>query len=110
MFVQHINSADPKATPDIDPRYCERRVDFEIMMEAFKFVRRVAQTPPFADLVEAEDAPGLEVQDDEQIEGKLESLPAGAHPDQLVLEYVKTAIFSAFRECYAFGTARGATN
>lgn len=67
--MKHINSTDPKATPEIDPRYAQEPIDFSILREGFKFIRKVAQTAPWADHVEKEEVPGLEVQTDEQIDG-----------------------------------------
>jgi len=63
----HINSADPKANPTIDPHYLEAEADVEIMLETFKFSREIAKTGPFKDLVVAEAMPGPNVVEDNDI-------------------------------------------
>ncbi|KZT00313.1 GMC oxidoreductase [Laetiporus sulphureus 93-53] len=53
----HINSADPKMNPTIrvDPRYYyEQEADLEIILDSFKYVRKIAHTEPFKDIVIAE--------------------------------------------------------
>ncbi|CCM05264.1 uncharacterized protein FIBRA_07474 [Fibroporia radiculosa] len=63
----HINSADPKAPPTIDPRYLEAEVDRDIILEATKFARKASQTAPFKDVVVAEVLPGPNVVDDDAL-------------------------------------------
>ncbi|EED77894.1 hypothetical GMC oxidoreductase [Postia placenta Mad-698-R] len=63
----HISSADPKAAPLIDPRYFEEETERDILLEGFKFARKISNTSPFKDLVVAEVLPGPEVTEDRQI-------------------------------------------
>ncbi|KZT09996.1 GMC oxidoreductase [Laetiporus sulphureus 93-53] len=63
----HIQSADPKAAPLIDPHYFEDNVDLEILVEATKFARKVAQTEPFKSITVQEVVPGPGVITDEQL-------------------------------------------
>ncbi|KAF9808281.1 hypothetical protein IEO21_07894 [Rhodonia placenta] len=65
----HISSADPKAAPLIDPRYFEEETERDILLEGFKFARKISNTSPFKDLVVAEVLPGPEVTEDRQIVG-----------------------------------------
>ena len=63
----HVQSADPKAWPAIDPHYYEEDIDLDIMVEATKFIRRVTQTEPFKSLVAEEQLPGPNVNTDEEM-------------------------------------------
>jgi len=49
-----LNSADPSVYPAIDPRYFEADVDMQQMVEAYKFVRKVASTGPLSEVLDAE--------------------------------------------------------
>mmetsp|Transcript_124707 Transcript_124707/g.398648 ORF Transcript_124707/g.398648 Transcript_124707/m.398648 type:complete len:157 (+) Transcript_124707:1368-1838(+) len=49
-----LNSADPSVYPAIDPRYFEADVDMQQMVEAYKFVRKVATTGPLSEVLDAE--------------------------------------------------------
>lgn len=82
LFSQHINSADPKALPTIDPHYLEEDIDVDILVEAFKFARKVAHTGPFKELTVAEVIPGPNVTEDDQIRGKLNLV---IFPDELLI-------------------------
>lgn len=68
-LAQHIRSSDPKQPPTIDPRYFEEETDLDILVDAFKFTRRLAQMGPFQVIAGAELAPGPAVQTDEAIRG-----------------------------------------
>lgn len=63
----HCVSADPQQEPDIDARYYEQDVDLALHIEAVKFARKVASTPPMRDFLAREHNPGPEVQTDEQL-------------------------------------------
>ncbi|EKM53803.1 uncharacterized protein PHACADRAFT_211447 [Phanerochaete carnosa HHB-10118-sp] len=63
----HVQSADPKAWPAIDPHYYEEDIDLDIMVDATKFVRKVTQTEPFKSLVVEEQLPGPSVNTDEEM-------------------------------------------
>ena len=74
---QHINSADPKAPPVIDPQYLEQDIDLELLVEAVRFVRQVADTEPFKGLVAEEVVPGRQAvrsESDEELTGKHSTL------------------------------------
>ncbi|EKM53786.1 uncharacterized protein PHACADRAFT_125734 [Phanerochaete carnosa HHB-10118-sp] len=63
----HVQSADPKAWPAIDPHYFEEDIDMDIMVDAMKFIRKVTRTEPFKSLVVEEQLPGPNVNTDEEI-------------------------------------------
>lgn len=67
----HIKSADPKEPPVIDPHYFEEDVDFDILVDGWKFTREVAATGPFKDITVAESIPGPSVQTDEEIKAHI---------------------------------------
>lgn len=67
--MQHAASADPKDPPAIDPQYFAESADLDILVEAWKFARKVANTGAFKELMVAEVSPGPDVQTDEQIRG-----------------------------------------
>lgn len=47
----HIQSADSKVAPLIDPRYLSHPVDVELLAAGVRFSQRVANTSPLADLL-----------------------------------------------------------
>lgn len=53
----------------IDPHYLEEEIDLDILVEMFKFLRKVAHTGPFAELTIAEVLPGPEIQSEEDVRG-----------------------------------------
>jgi choline dehydrogenase len=57
-----IRSADPFEPPEIQPNYLDTEEDLAEMLEGVRFLRRLAATPPLAGVVEAELAPGAEVE------------------------------------------------
>lgn len=63
----HIASADPKASPAIDPRYFDEEIDLDLLVDAVKFARKLTQTEPLSNIIEREELPGPDVQTDEQI-------------------------------------------
>ncbi|KAI0653729.1 GMC oxidoreductase [Cubamyces menziesii] len=63
----HAASADPKDPPAIDPQYFAESADLDILVEAWKFARKVANTGAFKELMVAEVSPGPDVQTNEQI-------------------------------------------
>ncbi|KAI0737717.1 GMC oxidoreductase [Daedaleopsis nitida] len=78
----HISSADPKASPAIDPKYLSEDADLDILVEAWKFGRKAAHTAPFKDAMAAEVVPGLQVSTEEQIR-----------------EHVKNTVFTVWHTC-----------
>lgn len=90
--------------PAIDPKYCERIVDLEVLREALKFTRKVTQTSPFSEIVDTEVTPGPDVQSDEQIDSQSGqtvglSLSRAAALIAAIIEFIKGVLFSTFREC-----------
>lgn len=61
-----LRSPDPFDAPRIYPNYLSTEADMQDMLEGSKLMRRFAETPAFARLIEAEIAPGPEVQADEE--------------------------------------------
>jgi choline dehydrogenase len=59
-----IRSADPAAPPRIQPNYLSTAEDVADLLAGARFLRRLAATPAFRDLIEAELKPGPEAQSD----------------------------------------------
>ncbi len=62
-----IRSADPFDPPVIQPNYLSTEHDLFDMLEASKYMRRLAETPAMAALIEAEVTPGPAVRSDEAL-------------------------------------------
>ncbi len=62
-----IRSPDPLAPMKIAPNYLSTEEDQREMVEGVRFLRRLAATPPLADIVESEYEPGLAVDGDEAL-------------------------------------------
>ncbi|KAH9947105.1 GMC oxidoreductase [Amylocystis lapponica] len=69
----HISSADPKAQPAINPHYLEEDIDMELLLDAFKFARKVCATEPFKSLVVSEYEPGEHVVSDEDLRAHIKA-------------------------------------
>jgi choline dehydrogenase len=77
----HITSADPAADPKLMSRHFTHPDDIEACLKALKLSRRIAQTGPLANLIEAEVRPGPESSSDEALVAYLRSTGATAfHP------------------------------
>ncbi|KAM5536368.1 hypothetical protein V8D89_009966 [Ganoderma adspersum] len=63
----HAASLDPLDPPEIDPHYFEKDIDRLTYIEQVKFVRKIAQTEPFASLLGREVNPGPDVRSDADI-------------------------------------------
>ncbi|KAJ7442761.1 GMC oxidoreductase [Mycena galericulata] len=63
----HLKSKDPRVDPAYDPRYFENPADLELLIEVFKYIRKVTQLAPFKDCLDSEVNPGPNVRTDEQI-------------------------------------------
>ncbi len=48
----HITSADASVAPAIDPRYFSHPLDIEILARHMLYIKTIASTPPFSDLLE----------------------------------------------------------
>ncbi|KAJ8508976.1 hypothetical protein ONZ45_g8807 [Pleurotus djamor] len=77
----HISSPDPLAEPDIDMNLLSNPVDLDILIAAIRYSRKVISTDALKDIVQAEVAPGPNVQTDEEL-GKYikENLGTVFHP------------------------------
>jgi choline dehydrogenase len=62
-----LGSRDPHDPPRIDPRHVDDPHDLARLVEAVRLARRVAATPPLADLLDAELSPGPSIAADEEI-------------------------------------------
>ncbi|KAJ8508967.1 hypothetical protein ONZ45_g8799 [Pleurotus djamor] len=66
----HAVSNDPAKSPAIDPRYFSNEIDLNVFLEIIKFIRRLAATPPFSDILaegSSELNPGRSVASDEDL-------------------------------------------
>ncbi|CAK5267131.1 unnamed protein product [Mycena citricolor] len=63
----HIASSNASVQPAIDPGYFKDDFDLQVLVEAFKYVRKLAATAEFSDLFAREVDPGVAVQTDDQI-------------------------------------------
>ncbi|ELU40827.1 GMC oxidoreductase [Rhizoctonia solani AG-1 IA] len=63
----HLNSSDPLAPPQIDPKYFSKSIDLETMVNLVKFSQRLAKTEPLASVVVARQDPAPEVTSDSDI-------------------------------------------
>lgn len=62
-----LKSANPSIAPEIQPNYLATDHDQQEMLEAIKFLRRLASTPTMKALIQSEIEPGPLVQDDESL-------------------------------------------
>jgi choline dehydrogenase len=76
-----LRSADPLALPAVQFNFMTAEGDRERLRRAFRFIRRFFAAPAAAELVEAELAPGAQVQSDDEIDAWLRaSLISAGHP------------------------------
>ncbi|KAH9481035.1 Dehydrogenase [Psilocybe cubensis] len=68
----HAISTDPTKSPMIDPHHLESDVDLEILVQNFKFSRRIMEVEPLKSNVIREILPGPACQTDSQIRGKVD--------------------------------------
>ncbi len=62
-----IRSADPGEAPAIHPNYLSTDIDVQEMLEGSRLMRKLAQAPALARLIDAEIAPGPDVQSDAEM-------------------------------------------
>ncbi|WP_272006047.1 GMC family oxidoreductase [Roseovarius sp. ZX-A-9] len=62
-----IASPDPFKPPAIHPNYLSTEFDMQEQVEGLRFIRKLAAAPALADIIEAEIAPGPEVESDEAL-------------------------------------------
>lgn len=58
-----VSSANPFDAPNIDPKYLSVEPDIKLMQAGIDFVRKMAKTKPFADVLTEEMDPGLDHED-----------------------------------------------
>lgn len=63
----HVGSSDPLAPPVIDNRALDNEVDMNMMLDALKFLRKVADTGELGAISKSELRPGKELKSDEQL-------------------------------------------
>lgn len=62
-----LRSADPRDFPLIRANYLAAEEDRRVLVDSFRYLRRLAETPEVAPLIECEAAPGPSVHSDEEI-------------------------------------------
>ncbi|PIL24202.1 hypothetical protein GSI_13955 [Ganoderma sinense ZZ0214-1] len=55
----HINTTNPLASPAIDPKYGDKNIDLQIVLEGTKFARTITETEPLASLIVAPRLPAF---------------------------------------------------
>ncbi|OSX63019.1 hypothetical protein POSPLADRAFT_1141676, partial [Postia placenta MAD-698-R-SB12] len=62
----HINSDDPFAHPAIDPQFLSREFDAAVLLATVKFMQRVGNLSPFADMIanQSDPSPTAQTSDD----------------------------------------------
>ena len=63
----HIRSADPKVSPEINPRYLTEQIDQHVLLEGIRIARRIMATEPMKSLVGAEARPGANCKTDDEL-------------------------------------------
>lgn len=62
-----ITSADPTATPEVQPNYLDDEYDCEVVVRGMKMARRYLQSPQLARWYQSEEVPGADVNTDAEI-------------------------------------------
>jgi choline dehydrogenase len=68
-----LRSADPEAAPEIHPNLLSHPEDVAQAVGSFRFIRRLAEAPPLARIIERERMPGAALQGDDEIADHLRS-------------------------------------
>eukprot|EP00930_Biecheleria_cincta_P068057 TRINITY_DN5513_c0_g1_i1.p1 TRINITY_DN5513_c0_g1~~TRINITY_DN5513_c0_g1_i1.p1 ORF type:complete len:295 (+),score=25.10 TRINITY_DN5513_c0_g1_i1:107-991(+) len=88
-----LASSNPDDHPIIDPKYFSHPRDLEVMVEACKRCRRIAQTSPLSEVLEED----LEVQND------AEPIPYAPHSDEYLRELITRSAVTVY---HPVGTAK----
>ncbi|KAJ4368027.1 hypothetical protein N0V83_006382 [Neocucurbitaria cava] len=64
----HINGSDPASKPLIDPKYLSTAYDLEALIQAVKYLRKMATTEPFKSVWVSEFDPGMDTDTDAEWE------------------------------------------
>ena len=62
-----LQSADPDADPEVNPNWMSHPEDTRRLLKAFKYLRQIATTEPFAGIIEEELSPGAGITSDEDL-------------------------------------------
>ena len=68
-----LRSADPHAAPEIHPNFLAEEEDVAQAIASFHFIRKLAQAPALAKIIDREDIPGEALQRDDEIADYLRS-------------------------------------
>lgn len=63
----HIQSADPKLSPEINPRYLTAEIDRYVLLEGIKIAREIMMTEPMKSVVRSEARPGADCDSDDEL-------------------------------------------
>ena len=63
----HIYSADPKVSPEINPRYLTAEIDQHVLLEGINIARQIMATEPMKSLVSSEARPGANCRTDDEL-------------------------------------------
>ena len=81
-----LRSPDPMDAPLLHANYLDTQEDWQTMIDGFRLIRRIAQTPAFGSMSDHEMDPGPNIESDDEI-----------------TDFVKRECWSVFHQC---GTAR----
>jgi choline dehydrogenase len=74
-----LRSADPRDPPKIFLNLFSEHSDVEALLRGFRIARQVFETPPLADFMAGELAPGTDVQSDADLEAYLKATASTSH-------------------------------
>ena len=63
----HIQSADPKLSPEINPRYLSAEIDQQVLLEGIRIARKIMETEPMKSIVRTEARPGADYMTDDEL-------------------------------------------
>jgi choline dehydrogenase-like flavoprotein len=77
----HISTTNPLVKPTVNPNYLSSVFDRTVLVESVKFIRTLAATSPFSDVIEGPNDPPASVQSDDDIAAYTrEALQSLKHP------------------------------
>lgn len=105
-----LASRDPRAMPHIRYNFFDDPNDLDRMLDAVRLSRRIGRTPPFADLIDHEMAPGNTVDDGEALRASIVANAAAyLHPTSTVpmgADSDPTAVVDAWGEVRGIAALR----
>ncbi|CAE6538799.1 unnamed protein product [Rhizoctonia solani] len=75
----HINSSNPLAPPQIDPKYFSKSIDMQTLVHSIKFAEKLAKTEPLASMIATRQDPAPEVTSDADIIEFIKANVASVH-------------------------------